>query len=466
MAATVAMTPGFMSVLCDVMEAPLRGFFKSQNEREREVREQREAVALVQRIVRSSDVAVEYLKSDVRLRKVLMQVIAQGEAAAVSTSTGSNTGNSTQGGGKQTPALRVDKKKGHGNTTLVDYVDLKTHQMARVAAWGLGGVPWKPKQQGQRGLRILSFDGGGTRGVLSIALLKELLARANKTTPGEMFDIICGTSTGGIIACLFATQQKKIGEAEVLYDNLIDKVFGVKSNIKLVTENAFYDELSFEKVLYDICGDDLMLDSNRNECARVFCVSTRVNNNPPLIQLWRNYNYPPGQESRYSGACCVNTVTAVRATTAAPTFFTPVQWEGNLYCDGALVANNPTAIALQEAKVLYPGIPVELVVSIGTGFYNKNSNVQSIGWDLLVNQLIASSTDTEDVHALLVDFVPPDKYFRLNAVLKDSLAIDEKNKTVLTDLKRLAKKTWSDIDAGKDKDKFEQLVKILKGPSK
>jgi len=39
------------------------------------------------------------------------------------------------------------------------------------------------------------------------------------------------------------------------------------------------------------------------------------------------------------------------ATTAAPTFFTPVQWEGGLFCDGALVANNPTAIALQEAKV-------------------------------------------------------------------------------------------------------------------
>jgi patatin-like phospholipase/acyl hydrolase len=49
----------------------------------------------------------------------------------------------------------------------------------------------------------------------------------------------------------------------------------------------------------------------------------------------------------------------------APTFFTPVQWEEGLYCDGALVANNPTAIALQEAKVLYPDVPIEVVVSIG-----------------------------------------------------------------------------------------------------
>ena len=77
----------------------------------------------------------------------------------------------------------------------------------------------------------------------------------------------------------------------------------------------------------------------------------QVNNNPPQAKVWRNYNYPPGQRSRYPGAFRINTVTAVRATSAAPTFFTPVQWEKGLYCDGALVANNPTAIALQEAKV-------------------------------------------------------------------------------------------------------------------
>ncbi len=117
--------------------------------------------------------------------------------------------------------------------------------------------------------------------------------------------------------------------------------------------------------------------------------------------------------SCYLGSFRVNTITAVRATTAAPTFFTPVQWEGGLFCDGALVANNPTAVALQEAKVLYPGVPVEMVLSIGTGYYSDiKLNLRSMGWDLLVNQLIASTTDTEDVHALLVDFLPKDKYFR------------------------------------------------------
>jgi patatin-like phospholipase/acyl hydrolase len=63
-------------------------------------------------------------------------------------------------------------------------------------------------------------------------------------------------------------------------------------------------------------------------------------------------------------------MTAVRATTAAPTFFVPVQHEDGLFCDGALVANNPTAIALQEAKQLFPGVPIETVVSIGNHYHH------------------------------------------------------------------------------------------------
>lgn len=46
---------------------------------------------------------------------------------------------------------------------------------------------------------------------------------------------------------------------------------------------------------------------------------------------------------------------------------------------------------------------MELVVSIGNGIVTANNteSVQSMGWDVLVNQLIATSTDTEDVHSLL-----------------------------------------------------------------
>ena len=115
-------------------------------------------------------------------------------------------------------------------------------------------------------------------------------------------------------------------------------------------------------------------------------------------------------------------------------------------------------------QALYPGVPIELVVSIGTGFNTKASTSQSLGWDLLVNQIVASTTDTEDVHAMLMDFLPEDKYFRFNPILPEAMPIDEKNKSMLLDLKRLAKQTFLEMERGPPNEakRLADLVAILK----
>ena len=198
----------------------------------------------------------------------------------------------------------------------------------------------------------------------------------------------------------------------------------------------------------------------------IWIFSTKVNENPPKTQIWRNYNYPPeGSGSRNPGAFRVNTLTAVRATTAAPTFFTPVQWEKGLYCDGALVANNPCAIALQEAKLLYPGVPIELVISIGTGYNTQSSeSTEGMGWDLLSSIIINSSTDTEETDRLLMNFLPPDKYFRFNPVLDEKFDIDVKDKKALDSLKDIGRKAIENMGATPDgKKRRDTMVRLLKG---
>ena len=58
-------------------------------------------------------------------------------------------------------------------------------------------------------------------------MLKEIMNRISpneKVQPYELFDIICGTSTGGIIAVLLGAQRRSVGETEALYDDFIDKV--------------------------------------------------------------------------------------------------------------------------------------------------------------------------------------------------------------------------------------------------
>jgi len=72
-------------------------------------------------------------------------------------------------------------------------------------------------------LRILSFDGGGVRGISSLYILKDLMAQVKRQRPVDnsadtiqdlrpcnVFDLICGTSTGGLIALM-------LGRLEMVY---------------------------------------------------------------------------------------------------------------------------------------------------------------------------------------------------------------------------------------------------------
>lgn len=78
---------------------------------------------------------------------------------------------------------------------------------------------------------------------------------------------------------------------------------------------------------------------------------------------------------------------ALRATTAAPTVFKPVLMGGELYCDGGIVASNPAAVAIHEARTIYPNVPIELVVSCGTGAFEEEKSAPRIGWDGIIGKI-------------------------------------------------------------------------------
>lgn len=56
----------------------------------------------------------------------------------------------------------------------------------------------------------------------------------------KVFDVICGTSTGGILAMLFASEKQSLAEASTLYDSLIVKIFkkDLLANAKLVLQQV------------------------------------------------------------------------------------------------------------------------------------------------------------------------------------------------------------------------------------
>jgi calcium-independent phospholipase A2-gamma len=87
---------------------------------------------------------------------------------------------------------------------------------------------------------------------------------------------------------------------------------------------------------------------------------------------------------------------------------------GDLFCDGGIGASNPTAVAIHEARILFPNIPIEMVVSCGTGAFVEESSTPRIGWDGIISQIIMSATGksrsiTNEVHMTILN----EKYYSL-----------------------------------------------------
>lgn len=75
----------------------------------------------------------------------------------------------------------------------------------------------------KQGLRILSMDGGGMKGLATVQMLKEIEKGTGKRIY-ELFDLICGTSTGGMLAVALGMKLMTLEECEDIYKNLGEDV--------------------------------------------------------------------------------------------------------------------------------------------------------------------------------------------------------------------------------------------------
>ncbi|CAD5219428.1 unnamed protein product [Bursaphelenchus okinawaensis] len=100
-----------------------------------------------------------------------------------------------------------------------------------------------------------------------------------------------------------------------------------------------------------------------------------------------------------------------------------------LHQDGGVLANNPTAIALHEARLLWPHEPIQCVVSVGNGRtvseLELTSTVRNTGIQDKISKIVDSATDTELVHNAMGDLLPPNSYFRLNPYMSFPYTLDE-----------------------------------------
>ncbi len=212
---------------------------------------------------------------------------------------------------------------------------------------------------------ILSIDGGGIRGIIPALVLSEIERRTEKKI-SEVFDLVAGTSTGGILV-LGLSKDDGNGNPEFsandlasLYEKRGKDIFsrslrkGVSSVGGVIEEK--YSQEGLEEVLEEYFGNEPIGASLNNVLITSYDIQNRE---PHFFKSWRDEWKTV--EMRH----------VARATCAVPTFFEPalIQVSGSIRAliDGGIFINNPSVSAYAEAIRLYPKESKILVVSIGTG---------------------------------------------------------------------------------------------------
>ncbi|XP_059135304.1 calcium-independent phospholipase A2-gamma isoform X1 [Peromyscus eremicus] len=313
-----------------------------------------------------------------------------------------------------------------------------------------------------RGIRILTIDGGGTRGVVALQTLRKLVELTQKPIH-QLFDYICGVSTGAILAFMLGLFHMPLDECEELYRKLGSDVFSqnvIVGTVKMSWSHAFYDSHTWEKILKDRMGSALMIETARDpKCPKVAAVSTVVNRGQtPKAFVFRNYGHFPGVNSHYLGGCQYKMWQAIRASSAAPGYFAEYALGNDLHQDGGLLLNNPSALAMHECKCIWPDVPLECIVSLGTGRYESDVRNTSTYTSLKtkLSNVISSATDTEEVHIMLDGLLPPDTYFRFNPVMCENIPLDESRNEKLDQLQLEGMKYIE-----RNEQKMKKVAKIL-----
>ncbi|KFY46366.1 hypothetical protein V495_02529 [Pseudogymnoascus sp. VKM F-4514 (FW-929)] len=229
-----------------------------------------------------------------------------------------------------------------------------------------------------RPLRLLSLDGGGIRGISELVILEEIMHRVSQELnvpaplPADYFDMIGGTSTGGLIALLLGRLRLSVSEAINTYRALAKQVFSEKNSTgKDGTFKASNLERAIKETIELKLGeghaDDkmIMTDNMSENCKTFVCAVTamHINGQPTLFRTWLAKKNPEYNCTIWEAA---------RATSAAPTFFERIYIgdEGmeEEFIDGGLGCNNPVRYLVKEAANEFgPNRKVSCIVSIGTG---------------------------------------------------------------------------------------------------
>ncbi|KAI8670389.1 PNPLA domain-containing protein [Fusarium keratoplasticum] len=286
---------------------------------------------------------------------------------------------------------------------------------------------------------LLSLDGGGVKGLSTLLILQELMeriSRENPPKPCDVFDMIGGTSIGGLIAIMLGRLEMSVADCIEAYQHISRQVFRptfcskyMPRVMRTITGRSMYDSQHLEDAIKDIiqlCGEapNAPLETTDDgQCKvwgtpweRVFVCATQCLDRSQV--QFRNYR-DPVHHNRVKG---IKIWEAARATSAAPTYFEPIKVGSHSleFVDGGIGTNNPVFQTRSCARDLWR-VPnntsfdeqIHCLVSIGTGA-GQGYSAKVLDMLKIFSSVL---TDTEATASKFASshehLVKTNKYFRL-----------------------------------------------------
>ncbi|AVH71152.1 patatin-like phospholipase family protein [Nostoc sp. 'Lobaria pulmonaria (5183) cyanobiont'] len=322
--------------------------------------------------------------------------------------------------------------------------------------------------------KILSIDGGGIRGIIPALILAEIERRTQKPI-FSLFDLITGTSSGGILA-LGLTKPRLSSDVsdnlpvaeftaedllqlfleygvEIFYEPLFERLLGPLEDIFLQPK---YPSESKEEIFRKYFGNALI----ENNLKEVFVTSYDIEQRIPIFftnQLEKQQIESKNFQKLCSGFSLLD---AALGTSATPTYFAPHRVvnphnSGIAYTliDGGVFANNPAHLAILEAQIsskrkVQKVLNTEdiLVVSLGTGSltsvypYKEVKNWGLLQWGRPLLNIMFDGSSEVVAGELEQLFEPSDKeaksfYYRFQTLLDSEL--EEIDNTKLQNTRQL-----------------------------
>ena len=266
-------------------------------------------------------------------------------------------------------------------------------------------LPWPE----DRVFRILSIDGGGIRGVFSssfLACLEERYLLGQSIC--DYFDLIAGTSTGGIIALGLANGL----EAGHILDLYVDRgceifppapdgVIGSVARRLRGLRQLFtyrYNRGALSVILNEVFGGRLLGESKARLCI------PSVEGVHGETYIFKTPHHPDFTKDAFESL-----VKVAASTAAAPTFFRPLEDSGYTFVDGGLFANDPVMVALVDAltcfKVSRDNVRILSIGCGGASYHVNESRIKGgkLAWrDVIDGAIHLQSLNAQGQASLLI----------------------------------------------------------------